>query len=103
MSFKAFVRFLTLCTCLAACSGRGEEQKKAVKEKGLACKASSLGRVTVPSPLISVGLRVTASEGVTTPEAAVDGRYHSGPAAKLPAPSLRTADLRVRDYDSTHS
>lgn len=87
MTFKSTVCFVSLCAGLAACSGRGEEHKKTLKEQGPACKSSTLGRVTVPSPLISVGLRVTASEGVTTPEAAVDGRYHSGPAAKLPAPS----------------
>jgi len=38
--------------------------------------ADTPGRVTVPSPLVSVGARVTASEGVMHAEAAADGRYH---------------------------
>jgi len=38
--------------------------------------AETPGRVSVPSPLVSRGARVTASEGVLNPEEATDGHYH---------------------------
>jgi lysophospholipase L1-like esterase len=38
--------------------------------------ASTPGRVTTPSPLVSLDARVTASDNVTYPEHATDGVYH---------------------------
>jgi acyl-CoA thioesterase-1 len=43
--------------------------------------------VTEASPLVSVGKRVAASEGVENPEAVVDGRYHGPMSAGLPEPT----------------
>jgi acyl-CoA thioesterase I len=54
---------------------------------GATCRASELGRVSAPSPLISVGKRVATSEGVTNPAVVVDGRYHGSAATILPVPT----------------
>jgi lysophospholipase L1-like esterase len=51
-----------------------------------ACRSSTLGRVSTPSPLVSVGKRIAGSADATALEAAVDGRYH-GSTASVPAPT----------------
>jgi acyl-CoA thioesterase I len=57
------------------------------KTTGPACRSSELGRVSAPSPLISVGKRVAASEAVTNLGVVVDGRYHGSATTTLPVPS----------------
>ena len=40
-------------------------------------------RITVPNPILSAGLSITASAGVENPEALIDGEYHASPRASL--------------------
>ena len=74
---------------LAACGANDPDESSPPKDevKEPACRSSELGRVTAPSPLISLGKRVTASEGAVALEAAIDGRYHAGASAGIPAPT----------------
>jgi lysophospholipase L1-like esterase len=45
--------------------------------------ASTMGAITVPSPIVSIGKPIMASAGVTNPAVSVDGKYHNAGTATL--------------------
>ncbi|HEY3493114.1 MAG TPA: GDSL-type esterase/lipase family protein [Polyangiaceae bacterium] len=50
-------------------------------------EANRFGTVEAANPLVSVGKSVEASDGVSNPEAVVDGAYHEGSGAKFGTPT----------------
>lgn len=62
---------------VAACGG---EDAAPATTQALVCDptAYTLGGITAPNPLVSLGARTVAGAGVTNPEKGVDGLYHQG-------------------------
>ncbi len=69
--------FAVLALPLAACGGADEEPAAA---QAPVCDpdAHTLGGITTPNVLVSLGARTVAGPGVTNPEKGVDGLYHQG-------------------------
>jgi len=79
---------LALAIGLPACGGKGDDQPPAGPAPAACDPAGrTLGDITAPSPLVSVGAHVTASAGVEGPERAVDGLYHQNGPARLGMPT----------------
>jgi len=83
-------RSLLAALCSLAVFGcGGDDEPAAPPPPAPVCDpgARTVGGITVPSPVVSLGARVATSDGVTNPERAVDGAYHMNDGAIFGQPT----------------
>jgi len=82
-------RSLILAVCSLSALGCGGDDAPAAPAPAPVCDpgARTLGGITTPNAVVSLGARVTTSDGVTNPERAVDGAYHMSEGAGLGEPT----------------